>query len=138
MSCACERPVVVTDPRHAGYCGRCGRRIPDTVPAVAEPHTYPRDRMYEQSFAHAAGHHAGLAAHAAMLRELADKRTMPGGLRRTADWRAETIEELADALNYLTWRCQQTQADELGPAYDEHLALVEAAGHIVRAYALIA
>ena len=82
-------------------------------------------RMFEDGFTFAIGAHARMPTTAQELREYADRRTLPGGVRPDADRDKDLAEELADALNYVTWRSFEiqympgTDADEARMLYHD-------------------
>lgn len=137
-ACTCARPVTLADPRKAHSCGRCGRALPVGLGIEHDgPRVAPRDRTFEADWAHSAAHRVRLAAPGQELRDFADRRTDPGGIRQDGrDLVQEFLEEAADSLNYLTWRAQQ-----LAPLEDETSRftverLAQATAKVIEAYAL--
>lgn len=63
---------------------------------------YPRDLTIENEVAKLA---SPFGVELAGIDVLAKKRALPGGIRADLDFDREAQEELADAWNYLTWKC---------------------------------
>jgi hypothetical protein len=112
--------VSSNDPRKVGQCLRCstyarGQGCPD--PAVRsvlttlpeDPLTVeerknarPRDVSLERELTQLAALAGGNASDYG-LRDYADSRAWPGGVRRDLDCDREALEELADCASYLVW-----------------------------------
>ena len=89
------------NPRYKGRCD-CGKRIHHFMhPAKVVPRNLALERELLEIATRAAGlpDDAGLGA-------LAHARAHAGGIR-TRDFTAETMEEYADAANYLRWEIQK-------------------------------
>jgi hypothetical protein len=100
--------VPSNDPRKVGQCLKCsqyarGQDCPD--PPVREPVTKerrPRDVTLERELTQLAALAGGNATDYG-LRDYADSRAWPGGVRRDLDCDREALEELADCASYLVW-----------------------------------
>lgn len=141
MNCMCTHPVTVADPRKAGVCGRCGRQIREADVVHAGfgvehdgPPTRPRDRRWEQDFAHEAGARAHMPATAAALREFADRRMLPGPWRLPKDLVRDGEEEVADCLSYSGEKVREIVAREDDAAREARELLLEIGADMVRAY----
>jgi hypothetical protein len=104
--------VPSNDPRKEGQCLKCstyarGLPCPDTL--VQDPLTVeerrnarPRDVGLERELTRLAALAGGNATDYG-LRDYADSRAWPGGVRRDLDCDREALEELADCASYLVW-----------------------------------
>lgn len=121
----CDAFHLSDNPRQANACRKCGR--------IRERHPQPlpgRNPVDERRIAFSiAGEEVG------SVFQFAQQRAHPGPIRehKSRDFMVETMEELADAVNYAIWGIQQldlrgvgdAEYGELFAAYGEVLAKVK-------------
>ena len=97
----CTEHLAGANPRMAGTCVRCGRRMQELA----------RDLDVERELTLIAGQAAGVTeATVLSLDQYAEQRAHDGPVRvHDRDLLVELAEELADARNYAVWEARRTQ-----------------------------
>lgn len=123
--------VCAPSPNPRIKCARCYR--PDLC---SKPKRRPRDKGLELELtalaAKAVGHDTDYG-----LRDFADRRALPGGVRADLDCTREIAEELADASNYALWGIERIYNRVLAgdvEVLDDYERLMRAHSKIIEAW----
>lgn len=138
---ACTEFLRSSNPRTLTCC-RCGR--PDILHPEPEPDgTRPRDVHLERQLTDLAAKAAGFfdtlgRGDDGGLRDFADIRAWPGGVRVDLDPFQEVAEELADASSYALWGIEREYAKVLDgsdpEALDRYAMLLQGLSHLIAAW----
>lgn len=138
----CSGYVASANPRNRG-CDKCGL-LPRYHPIQEGFHppgvkTHPRNVELERRLSDVSARSLGLNGDMG-LRDFADARAWPGGVRAGLNATQEAGEELGDASNYLLWRVEQIYGSvEAGESEStaEYERLMRAHAHVVAAWAAL-